>query len=314
MKKNIEASIRAKLYNISKKENIDFDFLLLRYIQDSFLKRVSLSKYSENFILKGGLLLFYMDFPYSRPTRDVDFLGVGIRKDEQEIKRIIKEISEIQAEDGVIFNPNSMKIETIREDTNYEGISVKIDGNIERAKKRIRIDIGFGDLMVKPVNKMVIKTILGRVFEGIRIYPIESIVSEKFEIMIKFSVFNSRLKDFYDIYFLTKYYEFKLSKVKEALILTFKKRRTKIPGSVPLVLKPEFYKRKDIGLQWKAYLNKIGIREVTEDFGEIVERIKDFILPVLDDINKVEVKGKERIWSSKKGMWDFISADKFLRG
>lgn len=129
--KEIAASTRARLLNIAKLENIDFDFLLLRYFQERFLYRLSISDYSQNFILKGGLLLVYLDIPKSRPTIDIDLLARRIKSNSDNVKNVICKIAEISCNDGVKFYPASAITEIIKKNTDYTGIRIKINASLE---------------------------------------------------------------------------------------------------------------------------------------------------------------------------------------
>lgn len=120
--KNKSASVRAKLMNIARAEGIDFDTLLLRYFQERFLYRPSISKFSNHFVLKGGLLFICFKMPSSRPTKDIDFLAEQVKNDHDDIKLIFRDIAKATCDDGVIFDSSSITTERIKEDADYEGI------------------------------------------------------------------------------------------------------------------------------------------------------------------------------------------------
>lgn len=133
--KNKAASVRAKLMNLARAEKIDFDALLLRYFQERFLYRLAISEFSDYFILKGGLLLIYLKMPRSRPTKDIDFLARGVKNDPVELERIFSSIAGLSCDDGVNFEPSSVVSEGIKEDTDYEGIRLKINASLGQAKR-----------------------------------------------------------------------------------------------------------------------------------------------------------------------------------
>jgi predicted nucleotidyltransferase component of viral defense system len=110
---NISASVLARLKNISEKENLDFNFLLLRYIQERFLARLAISKYSKNLVLKGGFLLLAYNIEKARPTKDIDFLGVNIPNERKAIEQIVREIAVTKLDDGVDFLTGAIKCEEI---------------------------------------------------------------------------------------------------------------------------------------------------------------------------------------------------------
>ncbi len=135
----------------------------------------------------------------------------------------------------------------------------------------------------------------------INVYSIESVISEKFEAMVKLSIINSRMKDFYDIYTLSLSHDFKTDKLKEAIESTFKKRETLIPEN-PLIFKSEFYNDKERQKQWIAFLRKSRLKEKNREFSEIMNRIKDFINPIIVSIKQNSKMNKT--WNSKLGFWD----------
>lgn len=215
--KNKPASVRAKLMNISRKRKIDFDALLLRYFQERFLYRLMISKFSRNFILKGGLLLICLNMPWSRPTKDIDLLAEKLNNDVAELESIFKTIASFSVDDGVNFRPSSVVSERIKENTDYEGIRIKINAALGQAKKRLQFDIGFGDVIWPKARLMEFPALLEEKLPRIRIYSIESIVSEKFEAMVKLAMVNSRMKDFYDVYSLSYGHKFQSNILKKAI-------------------------------------------------------------------------------------------------
>src|SRR5208283_6035227 len=111
---NVAASVLARLKKISEKENIDFNFLLLRYIQERFLFRLAVSEYANKLVLKGGLLLFAYSVEKARPTKDIDFLGVNVSNERKELERIVRQIVLIELNDGITFVGNSIESEEIK--------------------------------------------------------------------------------------------------------------------------------------------------------------------------------------------------------
>jgi predicted nucleotidyltransferase component of viral defense system len=237
--KNKAASIRAKLMNIARAESIDFDALLLRYFQERFLYRLSNSKFIDHFVLKGGLLLVCLKMPVLRPTKDIDFLAEQVKNDPAEIEHIFKDITKVTCDDGIKFNSSSITSERIKEDADYEGIRLKIEATLGQARKRLQMDIGFGDIIIPESKVVEFPTLLEEKPPRVRIYSIESIISEKFEAMIKLSMANSRMKDFYDVYTLSLNHNFQGRRLKKAIKSTFQRRKTPIPDN-PLVFRVDF--------------------------------------------------------------------------
>jgi predicted nucleotidyltransferase component of viral defense system len=298
--KNKAASIAAKLMNIARAEKIDFDFLLLRYFQERFLYRLAISEFSDCFILKGGLLLICLKMPMSRPTKDIDFLAKEIKNDPVELEHIFRSITAISCNDGVKFISSSLISEQIKENADYEGIRIKIDSTLGQARKKLQMDIGFGDVIIPRAMQMEFPTLLEEKPPRIKVYSIESVISEKFEAMIKLAMVNSRIKDFYDIYTLSVSYNFQSDKLKKAIESTFQRRNTFIPDNL-LVFRSEFHKNEEKQRQWSAFLRKSRLHDVNQGFDEIMERITSFLKPIVDSIKD---KNKEiKTWDAVSGCW-----------
>jgi hypothetical protein len=151
--KNVEISVKAKLLNLSKERSVDFNSILLRYFQERFLYRLTVSKYKNNFILKGGLLLIVVKVPMSRPSIDMDFLALKTKNDTDLIEKIFCEICLIESNDGVIFDNRNIKIERIIEEADYEGIRIKLPAMLGKIKNQVQVDLGFGDEIFGPPPK-----------------------------------------------------------------------------------------------------------------------------------------------------------------
>jgi len=298
--KNKAASIKARLMNIARAEEIDFDFLLLRYFQERFLYRLAISEFSDRFILKGGLLLICLKMPMSRPTKDIDFLAEEIKNDPVELEHIFRSITAISCNDGVKFISSSLISEKIKENADYEGIRIKIDATLGQARKKLQMDIGFGDVIIPRAIQMEFPTLLEEKPPRIKVYSIESIISEKFEAMVKLAMINSRIKDFYDIYNLSVNYNFQSDRLKKAIESTFQRRNTFIPDNL-LIFRSEFHKDGEKQRQWSAFLRKSRLHDVSQGFNEIMERITYFLKPIVNSIK--DKTGKDKTWDAKAGCW-----------
>lgn len=298
--KNKAASVRAKLMNISKAEGIDFDALLLRYFQERFLYRLSISKFSNHFVLKGGLLFICFKMPRSRPTKDIDFLAEQVKNNPDDIKHIFRNIAKITYDDGVKFNSLSITTARIKEDADYEGIRLKIEATLGQAIKRLQMDIGFGDIIIPKAKVLDFPTLLEEKPPKVRVYSIESIISEKFEAMVKLAMANSRMKDFYDVYSLSLSNNFQGNRLKKAIETTFQRRKTPIPDN-PLVFREEFYENKERQKQWAAFLRKLRLHNINQEFNEIMKRIIYFLEPVIISIR--DGTRIDKLWDNTTGSW-----------
>ena len=298
--KNKEISVKAKLLNIARLQKVDFDSLLLRYIQERFLSRLAVSPYADKFILKGGLLLVFFEIPVLRPTKDMDFLANKMKQDGPGISRIMAEICALSVDDGIRFDPKSVAWESIDEDADSQGIRVRILGVLGKARKVLQIDLGFGDTVTPGFVDITFPAILEEIGPRIKAYSAQSVISEKFEAMIKLSSVNSRMKDFYDVYVLSSGQRFDGQVLARAIEVTFKTRKTPFPDNA-IVFSKDFASDNSRQKQWKAFLNKSKLRGVDDQFGNIMQRITSFLKPVADSIRHGKVFDKE--WDHGRSFW-----------
>lgn len=240
--KNLPASIRGRLLNLAQERNDDFGLILTKYGLERMLFRLSRSKYRDTFILKGALLFELWTKERYRATRDADFLAKGDNSPERFVG-IFREISIIDVEnDGLRFDPKTVKAERIKEDADYEGVRVTLTAFLEKAQIPIQIDIGFGDVIKPGPIEAEYPTLLGLPSPRLLTYPRETVVSEKLEAMVKLGIANSRMKDFHDLHSLSQTFEFGGKALVDAVRATFERRATALPdGGMPLAFTPEFY-------------------------------------------------------------------------
>lgn len=266
-------SVKTRLLNIARKENIAFQVLIFRYLHERFLYRLSVSNYKNSFFLKGGALLYVYEGTLTRPTKDVDLLGENVPNDLIELKNIFQEIAQMETDDAVWFDANTIKTEAIKENEKYEGVRVYIDGGFHTVKNRIQIDIGFGDIIVPKAQIVEYPTLLSDE-EPIKIhaYSVESVIAEKLHAMVVLAYANSRMKDFYDIHILLRSKQVNKVILSDSINATFERRNTKIPDRV-LLFDSAFGSNDNLNLLWNQFLKK---NKLTLDvkFSDIVAEIK----------------------------------------
>lgn len=254
-------SVRQKLLNYANENNDDFQMILTRYGLERLLTRIADSKYREVFILKGAMLFQIWSETKHRATRDVDFMSFG-NNDIDKIKETFRNICRIEIpEDGMIFDIENISAGKIKADQKYEGVRIQIPALLERTRIAIRVDVGFGDAIVPEAKEYELPTLLDFPQPLIRTYPQETVIAEKFQALVDLGFTNSRLKDFYDLYFLTTNFEYDKKILIKAIETTFKNRQTEIPKQIPIGLTEEFSKDKDKMLQWKSFLKKTNVSE-----------------------------------------------------
>lgn len=281
MTKNIAASIRQKLLNKSKSDNRPFNETLQYYAMERFLYRLSKSQHVDKFILKGALMLQVWESSRYRPTIDIDMLGITSNQSDSIIEQVKDIINTAVEDDGIHFNAQSVTAERITEDADYEGIRVTFNGALDSAKIPMQVDIGFGDKVHLQPIKSDMPTILALPKPHILCYSKESAIAEKFEAMVKLGEINSRMKDFYDIWLLSRQFNFKGEELAKAITLTFSQRKTDIPESIEF-FSGDFATSKQT--QWQAFRNRLKQDFIPEPFIEVIRHNHTFLAPVIESI------------------------------
>jgi len=292
--KNIEHSVRRQLLNISKQRNEDFQFCLTRYALERFLYRLSKSAHVEKFVLKGALLLMsWTQKPY-RPTRDLDLLGFGDPAPDN-LKNMVTEICLSAVDpDGMVFDTDSLIMEDIREDLDYEGHRVKMVAYLGKARIPLQIDIAFGDAISPGPEKIEYPTLLDQSPACVRAYPKETVVAEKLQAAVVLGIRNSRMKDFFDLLWLSRLFPFDGETLVKALQATFKRRKTDLPAKRPLPLTEGFASDPAKQTQWGAFLRKNDISHMPADFEKVISELGSFLVPPLKYAS--EARTFDKVW------------------
>lgn len=277
--RNLGASIRDRLLNKARAEKLDFNLLLTRYALERMLYRLSVSKHRDQFLLKGALLFdLWFDVPH-RPTHDADFLGFG-SAEIPHLEALFREVCQIEADDGIVFQPDSVKAAEIRKEANYAGVRVTLMGLLDGARCPVQLDIGFGDAVVPGPEEVHYPVILGELPEPhLRVYPRYTVVAEKLEALTSLGMLNSRMKDFFDLWVLAKYSDFDGAVLSRAIAATFERRRTAVPSGMPIGLSDEFVTDAQKEKQWQAFLRKNAIDPMP--LAGVIAELRKFLLPML---------------------------------
>ncbi|MCS7462999.1 nucleotidyl transferase AbiEii/AbiGii toxin family protein [Paenibacillus doosanensis] len=283
---NVAASVIHRLKNVARENNKAFNTISILYFQERFLKRLSMSNYKDNFVLKGGLYLYSVTQFKSRPTRDMDFSGYKINKDAAVLVNIVSAICQLlpdDVEDGVVFHTDRIVSEIIKEDADYEGVRIKIPCSLGPMRETLQLDIGFGDVIVPSPQTIDFPVLLpNMVRPEILVYTNDSVIAEKLEAMISLSVVNSRMKDFFDIYTLARTSPFEGLRLYEAVSATFRQRNTHIERD-HVVFTDEFYKDRRRIVMWDAFIRNLQ-PDYSPTFQEVMELIHTFLKPIYDHV------------------------------
>lgn len=293
---NIAASVRQKLLNLAHDTGRPFNAVLQFYAMERFLYRLSVSEHKDKLILKGALMLIAWQAPSVRPTTDLDFLG-RLSNDPPTVADMIRTICSLGVEDdGLVFDPASIKAESITEDADYRGIRVRFTGKLDAARVTMQLDIGFGDILIPAPERVEYPTLLEMPKPVICGYSRESSIAEKLEAMMKLGMANSRMKDFYDIWYLSRWFEFEGAVLLRAISATFDRRSTDLSKS-PIVFSREFGESSQKQSQWSAFISKNGLDGAPATLKEVAGEIRVFLGPVIEAI--IDHQSLSKVWSAK---------------
>jgi len=297
--KNIAASVRQRLLIKARGTGRPFSELLQYFAMERFLYRLSKSSHVDHFILKGALMLTVWEAPLTRPTMDIDFLG-RIENSVETLVKVTREICQQEVEpDGIVFDVTNIGTERIAEDADYEGIRIRFRGSLDTARIVMQLDIGFGDTVIPSSEPMNYPTILDLPAPRVRGYSRESTIAEKFEAMVKLGILNSRMKDFFDIWLMSRQFDFDGTILTEAITNTFSTRGTKIPAE-PLALTDAFAEDTTKATQWRGFVRRNRLSEAPKDLAEVIVSIGAFLKPILESLASGHVF--KSIWKAP-GPW-----------
>ena len=295
---DIAASVLAKLKNKAKATGISYQQCLQLFFQEEFLRRLAGSRYAENFVLKGGLFIYTLTNFESRATVDVDFLMRGLNNDLARMDEIIAEILAVDTgNDFVRFE--AKKTEPIAVQRKYHGISTQITGYIKNVRVPFNVDIGVGDVIVPNAQRRNIQTQLdGYEKPEILTYSLESTIAEKFDAILQRFELTGRMKDFYDIYYLSRTFDFDGLKLQTAIQETLQNRGTAYEkDSFERVL--ALADDADMQTKWRYFLRALGNPEM--DFRDVMKGIEVFLSPAWKAI--ISEKELVKYWNADTSAW-----------
>lgn len=295
---DIGASVLAKLKNKAKDDGIGYQQCLQLFLQEEFLRKLAASPYKNNLILKGGLFIYTLTDFKSRATVDVDFLMKGLNNDITRMDEIISEILVIPTgNDFIIFKAGRSGLITIQR--KYHGVNMQITGYIKNVRVPFNVDIGVGDIIVPGAQIHTIHTQLeGYERPEIMTYSLESTIAEKFDAVLQRLELTGRMKDFYDIYYLSRIFDFDGKKLQTAIQATLRNRGTEYSRNsfthvLSLAGDEMLIKR------WNLFLKTLKVPRL--EFGTVIDRLQNFLEPVWNAIT-----GEYEFiyyWNCSEGIW-----------
>jgi len=296
---DVGASVLARLKNKARSTGKPFSLYLQLFCQEEFLRRVSMSKYASNLVLKGGMFIYTLTHFESRSTVDIDFLLRQLPNNVEEIQKIIDEIIAVDTGNDFIVL-TSKGFETISPQRKYNGISFQLTGQIKNTRTPFNVDMGVGDIIIPSPQKRTIPTQLDDFAAPlVMTYSLESTVAEKFDALLQRLELTSRMKDFYDIYYLSSVFDFDGRKLQQAVYETLTNRGTPYEkDSLDKVI--ALSKDPDIQTRWRQYLKRTKLPELTLE--QVLDGIDAFLRPVWNAI--VESGELHEKWSAGKSIWN----------
>jgi predicted nucleotidyltransferase component of viral defense system len=289
--KNYGKSVKTRLLNLMKQTGYPYMYLLARYFNERLLYRVSVSTYKDNFLLKGGSLLYAINGLETRPTIDVDFMAQSISRDRAHLEKVFREIMSIPCvEDGVTFDVTTLKSEPITIDKQYPGTRFFVTATMDTIVCSLSMDIGFGDVVTPGAITVDFPTLLRDIPSvNLQAYSLETVIAEKFHAMIVRDVNNSRMKDFFDCYQILTSRQLESDNLYDAIKATFDNRG--LDYNPDLQLFTDSFANDTARIQrWNAFIKKIHWKEQL-DFPTVMESLKLYLQPYLN-----------RYWKNRKSI------------
>jgi len=293
------ASVKDRLKNRSKETGKTLQELFTVYGLERTIYRMSISKYVDHFVLKGGIFLYAVfDGEYARATTDIDFLAQSISNEIEPLREIFENIFSIDTDDPLRYDLTTLELTSITEFKKYHGVNVSILAYLDRTRISISIDIGFGDVIFPDKVQMDFPVLLSDESPHVFAYSLSSSVAEKFEAIVSLAYDNSRFKDYYDIYVLAQRCDFDGTELTEAIKDTFVHRNTSLKEIVAF---EDGFAKDPLRLsRWNAFVKKKkAMLPITLE--ETIEVMKSFLSPVVAAIT-LETQFISR-WDSEKQMW-----------
>lgn len=297
--KNMAQSVKERLLTIAKARREELEQVLVRYAAERLLYRLSVSKHREDFILKGAMLFIAWEGMPHRVTRDIDLLGFGDDSVER-VASVMRDLCELRVEeDGLVFDPDSVKGEEIRALDEYGGVRVTLVAKLGTATIRTQVDVGFGDAVTPKPEELEFPTLLNFPKPKLRAYPVDTVVAEKLVTIIELGMANSRMKDYFDLLHLSRTREFDGSMLVAALKATAERRRVTLPDSTPVGLSSEFGTDPSKQRQWAAFGQRSGLDSDFSPLAAVIDALSMFLQPVIAAAR--DSSAAPPTWSSRDG-------------
>jgi predicted nucleotidyltransferase component of viral defense system len=276
---NMAASVQDRLRTMHRQTGEDYQLLLNRFVQERLLYRLSQSEHRDRFILKGAMMFVIWHGSLHRVTRDMDLLGFGTSSIPA-LEAIFRELAQLSVEDdGVVFDAATIQGEQIRSQEAYVGVRLTLTATIGRARVPLQVDVGFGDATPASPVEVDFPSLLGLPSARVRSYRMETSIAEKYEALVSFGLLNSRMKDYWDFWFLAKHFDFDGQVLATAIGATFARRERPLPTALPVGLTDKFSTDPNRQTVWRAFWRKSIKTEPMIPLAEMVTACAAFLGP-----------------------------------
>lgn len=282
--KNMASSVRQRLLDGARSRGEEFNLVLTRYAIERLLYRLSQSPHRDRFVLKGAALYVVWAKESKtlgyRPTRDLDLWGSG-SSDVKSLLSLFQEVALTPVEDdGLLFESEAIRGQLMREDELYEGCRLSLVAMLGNVRIPLTVDFGFGDAITPPASEIDYPVLLSTLpAPRVRAYPRETVVAEKFEALVALDLTNTRMKDFYDMWTLSRAFDFDGQTLLQAVCNTFERRKTALPDEMPLALTERFGEEASKIAAWAGFARRSRLTEVPP-LSDVLLHLQTFLWPL----------------------------------
>lgn len=297
---NLTESIKQRLLNYARAQKQGYNFVLRQYVLQRLMYRLGASEYADDFLLKGGLLFWVWQQHFHRPTQDMDLLGFG-SDDIEVLKTQFVSIIQVACDDGLEFKPSELNAITIKAEAKYQGVRITGKANLHKTVIPYQIDIGFGDAVLSTTTTATVPVFLDDApAPMLKVYPLESVIAEKFQAMVVLGFANSRMKDFFDIVTFASVLPLESLPLQMAIQATFNRRKTSVDHKTLELFSVGFKADHSKQIQWQAFITKNKL-STSDSFSLTVEKIEQLLEPICE--NLTINKHVNKIWDAQTWSW-----------
>ncbi|GGJ59280.1 nucleotidyl transferase AbiEii/AbiGii toxin family protein [Deinococcus roseus] len=287
-------SLLAKLRNLALKLGLSRETMLLLYAQQGLLARIALSPHQDDFVLKGGLSLFARYVQAARPTQDIDLAARHLPNTPEGVKQALEIALKESLPDQVTFDTENMRLSTLHEEADYPGVRVLVDAVCGRARITLQLDVSFGNTITPGPIMVDFPQLLIPQPAQIRIYPLETVVAEKFAALLELGRATTRMKDLYDLHTILQRETFELAMLQQAIERAFLNRGTLREAHLE-VFSTEFWGDPALQGRWQLFLRRTRL-DAPQDLRTLMQTLAEFLQPTLGP-------SAEKTWVPEAGQW-----------